>query len=90
MFADSIASGPNGSQATRCFDPNAFMNRPATSPACPRNGSVSISSDAGASVFAFFNDPIRRESASSQEIAVYDPEPRAPESFIGRESRSGW
>ena len=66
------------------------MNRPATSPACPRIGSVSIRSDAGASAFAFFNDPIRRMSASSQEIGVYDPEPRAPESFIGRESRSGW
>ena len=43
------------------------MNRPATSPAWPRIGSVSIRSDPGASAFTFFNDPIRRESASSQE-----------------------
>ena len=66
------------------------MNRPATRPACPRIRSVSIRSDAGDSVFAFFNDPIRRESASSQETGAYAPEPRAPESFSGRESLSGW
>ena len=89
-FADSIASGPSGSHITRCGDPNAFMKRPATSPAWPRIGSVSIRSDPGASAFTFFNGPIRRESASSQETGAYVPEPRAPESFIGRDSRSGW
>jgi len=51
---------------------------------------LSIRSDAGASAFTFFNGPIRRESASSQETGVYDADPRAPESFIGLESRSGW